>query len=58
MEKKQFIHKETFYVECSVCGHISENWAGSTPCCGVLAFVIDMKPIQRNKKIKKILKNI
>lgn len=50
--------KEDFIVECSVCGQTYQNWAGSTPCCGALAFIIDYKLIERNKKLKLILNKL
>lgn len=30
--------------QCSVCGKIYPQWAGSTPCCGGLAYVINHIP--------------
>lgn len=30
-----------FIVECNVCGIKYENWIGSTPCCGSIAYLID-----------------
>jgi len=29
-----------YWVECNVCGQRYKNWAGSTPCCGSLAFEV------------------
>jgi len=29
-----------FVVECNVCHQRYENWSGSTPCCGSLAYVV------------------
>lgn len=29
-----------FTVECNVCGHWYENWVGSTPCCGSIAYLV------------------
>lgn len=29
--------------ECAVCGQIYKNWAGSTPCCGSVAFIVESK---------------
>lgn len=45
-------------LECAVCGARYENWAGSTPCCGSLGFIVDTKIEEREKKIKKLLDNI
>jgi NAD-dependent SIR2 family protein deacetylase len=28
-------------VECNVCGTQYEDWFGSTPCCGSIAYVVD-----------------
>jgi predicted ATP-dependent serine protease len=49
---------DEWVVECNVCGARYRNWAGSTPCCGSLAFVVDIKMEEREKKIKKLLENI
>jgi hypothetical protein len=32
--------KEKFTVECNVCKQRYDNWAGSTPCCGSLAYLV------------------
>lgn len=29
-----------FTVECNVCKQHYDNWVGSTPCCGSIAFLI------------------
>ena len=31
---------ENYTVECNVCGQRYENHAGSTPCCGSIAFIV------------------
>lgn len=33
--------KDPFYVKCAVCNGIFENWVGSTPCCGSIAYLCD-----------------
>lgn len=32
---------EEYLAECNVCGQRYQNHAGSTPCCGSIAFVVD-----------------
>jgi len=32
---------ETIITQCSCCKQQYENWPGSTPCCGALAFVVE-----------------
>lgn len=32
--------QEIFTVECNVCKQRYDNWVGSTPCCGSLAFKV------------------
>lgn len=56
---------DNFKVECNCCGQIYENWVGSTPCCGSIAFVMDKpekefmlyklekKPTYNSKNFKK-----
>lgn len=34
------MEKENFTVECNVCKQHYDNWVGSTPCCGSLAYLI------------------
>lgn len=29
-----------FVVECAVCKNRLENWVGSTPCCGSIAYLV------------------
>lgn len=31
---------ENYTVECNVCGQRYENHAGSTPCCGSIAYIV------------------
>lgn len=33
--------KENFTVACNRCGQKYDNWIGSTPCCGSIAYRID-----------------
>lgn len=33
--------EKKFYVKCNVCGQVLENWVGSTPCCGSIAYSCD-----------------
>ena len=49
--------KLTNISECDVCGQRYENWAGSTPCCGSLAFTLTEKDF-RKEKLNKIISNI
>lgn len=35
------LNKEDYWVECNVCKQRYHNWAGSTPCCGSIAYIID-----------------
>lgn len=37
MKKKE----ESFVVECAVCNQHLENWTGSTPCCGSIAYLVE-----------------
>lgn len=32
---------EDFTVQCDVCGQYYQNWVGSTPCCGSIAYKVD-----------------
>ncbi len=32
--------ENNFTVECNACGQHLENWVGSTPCCGSIAFLV------------------
>lgn len=48
---------KTIYCECNVCGQLYENWSGSTPCCGSVAFVVTEKDF-RKEKIRIIKNNI
>lgn len=34
---------EDFTVECNVCKQWHDNWVGSTPCCGSIAYEVDKK---------------
>ena len=34
--------KKDFWVECNVCKHRLKNWVGSTPCCGSIAWVVEI----------------
>ena len=38
-----FSSKKGWVAECEQCGQHYPNWAGSTPCCGSIAFIIDSK---------------
>jgi len=42
--------EKDFTVECNVCKQWYDNWVGSTPCCGSIAF-------QVNKKTGEVSKN-
>lgn len=33
--------EENFTVECNVCKQWLENWVGSTPCCGSIAYEVN-----------------
>lgn len=39
MENKQ----QDFTVACNRCGQKYDNWVGSTPCCGSIAYRVDTK---------------
>lgn len=43
-------------VECNVCGKRYKNHAGSTPCCGSIAFIVDIEK-EKYEKLMKIRKN-
>lgn len=30
-----------FEVQCNVCSKRYENWTGSTPCCGSIAYLVE-----------------
>jgi predicted ATP-dependent serine protease len=47
MENKQ----EDFTVECNVCKQQLDNWVGSTPCCGSIAYLIDEKTKKVSDKL-------
>jgi hypothetical protein len=32
--------ENNFIVECNVCRQRYENWTGSTPCCGSIAYLV------------------
>lgn len=32
---------EDFVVECNVCHQRYDNWNGSTPCCGSIAYIVE-----------------
>jgi len=38
---KNGINMKDFEVECNVCGHRLQNWVGSTPCCGSIAYRVN-----------------
>lgn len=41
MESKQEqTEANDFTVKCNACGLKYENWTGSTPCCGSIAFMV------------------
>jgi len=42
---------EDFTVECNVCKQHYDNWVGSTPCCGSIAYLVN-KDGSVDKKIK------
>lgn len=42
MESKQEqTEANDFTVKCNACGLTYENWTGSTPCCGSIAFLVE-----------------
>lgn len=43
--------KENFTVACNVCGNWLENWVGSTPCCGSIAYEVDTKTGEKKDNI-------
>lgn len=42
---------KNFTVECDVCGQRYENHAGSTPCCGSIAYKISKEGQRTNTVI-------
>jgi hypothetical protein len=44
-------NEEKFYVKCNVCGHVLEDWIGSTPCCGSIAYTCDADGGNESKDI-------
>ena len=34
-------NQQTFTVECNVCKQRYNNWTGSTPCCGSIAYLVE-----------------
>lgn len=39
---------KNFTVECNVCGQRYENHAGSTPCCGSIAYLVSKEGYRTN----------
>ena len=35
------MENKDYTVECNVCKQHYQNWAGSTPCCGSIAYIVD-----------------
>ncbi len=33
--------EKNFTVECNVCKQRYDNWSGSTPCCGSIAYLVN-----------------
>ncbi len=33
--------KVEFTVQCAVCRQYYDNWVGSTPCCGSIAYLVE-----------------
>lgn len=52
--------KKDYWAECVVCGQRYKNWAGSTPCCGSLAFVLTEIHFRKQKinKLKNIISDV
>lgn len=45
-------NKETdFTVECNCCKQWLDNWIGSTPCCGSIAYVVDEETKEVSNKL-------
>lgn len=40
--------ENNFIVECNVCKQQYENWTGSTPCCGSIAFLVEYGKVTDN----------
>jgi hypothetical protein len=38
-----------FTVQCAVCTQHYDNWVGSTPCCGSIAFLVNDDGSVENK---------
>jgi len=49
--------KKNFIAICNVCGQRYENWSGSTPCCGSIAYIED-EIYYRKPKIERIINRI
>lgn len=48
---------DDFKVQCNVCGQIYENWSGSTPCCGSIAFMIDENGNKTDRMVFNVIVN-
>lgn len=35
------MEKVEFTVQCNVCKQYYDNWVGSTPCCGSIAYLVE-----------------
>jgi len=44
-------NEENFTVACNVCGNWYENWFGSTPCCGSIAYEVDTETGKKKDNI-------
>lgn len=44
-------NKQGFWVECNVCNARYKNLAGSTPCCGALAYEVDENGNKTNRAV-------
>lgn len=39
------MEEENFTVACNRCGQKYDNWVGSTPCCGSIAYRVDTEEV-------------
>jgi hypothetical protein len=51
------MENENITVECSVCGHHLINHAGSTPCCGALAYLVEDGKVTNDAVLFSVVKD-
>ena len=50
-KKKNKMKEKEFTVECNYCKQWLDNWVGSTPCCGSIAYRVDRETGEVSDKI-------